>query len=75
MGCGSSMQVHPATEGGAETYAMQAMAQQIAALRSENVELQEQLTSTRCELADAVTREQVATGSSVSSRQPRTGAR
>jgi hypothetical protein len=30
MGCGSSMQVHPATEGGAETNAMQAMAQQIA---------------------------------------------
>ena len=31
---------------------MQAMAQQIAALRSENVELQKQLTSTRSELAD-----------------------
>jgi hypothetical protein len=46
------MQVHPATEGGAETNAMQAMAQQIAALRSENVELQKQLTSTRSELAD-----------------------
>ena len=52
MGCGSSTQVHPATEGGAETNAMQAMAQQIAALRSENVELQKQLTSTRSELAD-----------------------
>ena len=53
MGCGSSTQVHPATEGGAETNAMQAMAQQIAALRSENVALQEKLTSTRSDLADA----------------------
>ncbi len=58
MGCGSSMPrqrgaplKYAATEGGAETNAMQALAQQIAALRSENVELQEQLTSTRSELA------------------------
>ena len=35
-----------------ETDAMQALAQQIAALRSENVALKEQLTSTRCELED-----------------------
>jgi septal ring factor EnvC (AmiA/AmiB activator) len=53
MGCGSSMPVHPVTEGGAETNARQAMAQQIAALRSENVALQEKLTSTRSDLADA----------------------
>ncbi len=46
------MLVHPETEGGAETDTMQALAQQIAALRSEKVALQEQLTSTRSELAD-----------------------
>jgi hypothetical protein len=46
------MLVHPETEGDAETDAMQTLAQQIAALRSENVALQEQLTSTRSELAD-----------------------
>jgi predicted nuclease with TOPRIM domain len=47
MGCGTSTPVHP--EGGAETDAMQALAQQIAALRSENDALQQQLTSTRSE--------------------------
>ena len=47
MGCGTSMPVHP--EGGAETDAMQALAQQIVALRSENDALQQQLTSTRSE--------------------------
>ena len=46
-----SKHVHPG--GGAETNAMQALAQQIVALRSENVALHEQLTSTRSELADA----------------------
>jgi predicted nucleic acid-binding Zn-ribbon protein len=50
MGCGTSMPVHP--EGGAETDALQALAQQIAALRSDNVALQQQLTSTRSEVAD-----------------------
>jgi hypothetical protein len=48
----STMRVYPETEGGAETDAMQAMEHQIDALRSENVALQEQLASTRSELAD-----------------------
>ena len=47
MGCGTSSPVHP--EGGAESDAMQALAQQIAALRSENDALQQQLMSTRSE--------------------------